>query len=290
MDPICVPFLAAEALGAGLLSYRELRSFHTAVHPGVWVARGADLSADDRAYAAWLWSGRRGVVSGLLAAAMHGAKWVEPGAFAELVHDNRRPPRGIVVRGDRLLDGEVQHIGDVPVTTPARTGFDLGRRHRLDEAVERLDALMNATDVKVEEIDTVIARHRRVRGLRTLRTALRLADGGAESPYETKTRLLLVRNGFPRPETQIRVLDHNGVVVARLDMGWRQWRVGVDFEGIQHWTDPEQRDKDVERYWLLPELGWNDLRLTGRMLHKEPHRFLERVSNALLARGCPRTW
>lgn len=290
MDPICVPFLATEALDSRLLTFRELRRFHTAVYPGVWVARGADLSAVDHAVAAWLWSGRRGVVSGVAASGVHGAKWVEPGILTELVHANRRPPRGIITRGDRLLDGEVHYIGALPVTSPARTAFDLGRRLPVGPAAERIDALMNATDVKVEEIDAVIARHRRVRGLRNLRTTLTLVDGGAESPYETKTRLLLLRNGFPRPETQIRILDHDGVVVARLDMGWRQWRVGVDFEGAQHWTDPEQRDKDVDRYWLLPELGWNDIRLTSGVLHNQPQRFLDRVSAALIARGCPRTW
>lgn len=290
MDPICVPFLATEALDSGLLTFRELRRFHAAVFPGVWVARGADLSAVDRAGAAWLWSRRRGVVSGLAASAAHGAQWVEPEILTELVHANRRPPRGIVARGDRLGDGEVHHVGALPVTSPARTGFDLGRRLPVDQAVERIDALMNATDVKVEEIDAVIARHRRVRGLRNLRTTLGLVDGGAESPWESKTRLLLVRNGFPRPETQIRVLDDDGVVVARLDMGWRKWRVGVDFEGAQHWTDPEQRDKDVDRYWLLPELGWNDIRLTSGILRNHPRRFLGRVSVALIARGCPRTW
>lgn len=290
MDPICVPFVAAEALDSGLLTFRELRCFHTAVYPGVWVARGAELSVTAQAQAAWLWSGRRGVVSGLAASAMHGASWVEPGTFTELVHHNRRPPRGIIARGDRLLDDEVQFVGGIPVTTPARTGFDLGRRLAVDQAVERVDALMSATEVKAEEIDAVIARHRRVRGLRNLRATLKLLDGGAESPYESKTRLLLVRNGFPRPETQIRILDGEGVVVARLDMGWRQWRVGVDFDGAQHWTDPAQRDKDVDRYWLLPELGWVDIRLTSRMLHTNPDQFLDRVSTALTANGCPRTW
>lgn len=290
MVPICVPFRATEALEQGLLTFRELRRFHAAVYPGVWVARDVDLSPVDRAYAAWLWSGRRGVVAGLSASALHGSNWVEPQSSAELVHSNRRPPRLLVVRGDRLLDGEVQYDGDMPVTTPARTAFDLGRRLGVGPAVERVDALMNATGLTAAEVDAVISGHRRVRGLRNLRTVLSLVDGCAESPYETKTRLLLVCNGFPRPETQIRIADPHGVVVARLDMGWRQWRVGVDFEGAQHWTDPVQRDKDLERYALLPELGWTDVRLTSGMLRNEPHRFLDRVSAALLANGCPRTW
>lgn len=290
MMPITYPFRAAEALDQGLLTYRELRRFHAAIYPGVWVARGIDLSPADLARAAWLWSGRRGVIAGLSASALHGARWIEPNTPVELVHTNRRPPRLIVVRGDRLLDGETEVIGGLPVTTPARTGFDLGRRWKPAAAVPRIDALMNATDVKATEIDAVIARHRRVRGLRNLRTALRMVDGGAESPYESMTRMLLLKNGFPRPQTQVRVLGANGFVVARLDLGWRQWQVGVDFEGAHHWTDPEQFTRDIERYALLSELGWVDIRLTSGMLHNTPGRFLDRVAAALLARGCPRTW
>lgn len=290
MMPITYPFRAAEALDQGLLTYRELRRFHAAIYPGVWVARGIDLSPADLARAAWLWSGRRGVIAGLSASALHGARWIEPNTPAELVHTNRRPPRLIVVRGDRLLDGETEVIDGLPVTTPARTGFDLGRRWKPAAAVPRIDALMNATDVKAAEIDAVIARHRRVRGLRNLRTALAMVDGGAESPYESMTRMLLLNNGFPRPQTQLRVLDSNGFVVARLDLGWRQWQVGVDFEGAHHWTDPEQFTRDIERYALLSELGWLDIRLTSGMLHNTPGRFLDRVAAALLARGCPRTW
>jgi hypothetical protein len=149
---------------------------------------------------------------------------------------------------------------------------------------------MQATDVKVDAVRAVMAQHSGVRGLKQLSSVLNLVDGGSESPYESLTRILLVRNGFPRPETQIRVCDDDGFVVARLDMGWPDYRVGVDFDGAQHWTDPSQRSKDVERYARLPELGWIDVRLTSSMLHNNPRVFLDRVAAALMARGCPRTW
>lgn len=67
-----------------------------------------------------------------------------------------------------------------------------------------------------------------------MRQALLLADCGAESPYETKTRLALVGNALPRPQTQIEVLDEWGAVVARIDMGWQDWKVGVEFDGAHH--------------------------------------------------------
>jgi very-short-patch-repair endonuclease len=86
------------------------------------------------------------------------------------------------------------------------------------------------------------------------------------------------------------VLDQYGLVFAIIDMGWEEWRVGVDFEGAQHWTDPKRRNWDVERYAVLPELGWIDVRLTSGMLHNNPRRFLDRVGAALIGRGCPKTW
>lgn len=284
------PFRAAEALDAGLLTFRELRRFHAAIYPGVWAPRGVDLTAVDRARAAWLWSRRRGVIAGLSASAMLGARWIEPDAAAELVFTNRRPPPLITVRSDTLLPGETQPLSRMSVTTPARTAFDFGRRLPLTEGVQRIDALMNVTDLKLADIEQVAQRHPGVRGLRKLHRTLELVDGGAESPYESLTRLLLIRAGFPRPQTQIPVLDRHGRVVARIDLGWAEYQVGVDFEGAHHWTDPRQRNSDAERYWLLSNLGWNDIRLTSGMLHNRPQVFLDRVGEALIARGCPKTW
>jgi hypothetical protein len=277
-------------LDAGAITARELRRFYASVYPGVYAPRGVELSALQRSRAAWLWSRRRGIVAGLSASALLGTKWIEPGLPAELVHANRREPSMLTVHTDYLARGETRSVDGMSVTTAARTAFDIGRRLDLDGGVQRIDALMNATDVKAAEVEAVAARHPGVRGLRQLRETLNLVDGGAESPYESLTRLLLVQAGFPRPQTQITVLDEYGFVIARIDMGWTEWLVGVDFDGAHHWTNPKQRTTDVERYARLPELGWIDVRLTSGMLHNNPRAFLDRVSAALVARGCPKTW
>jgi hypothetical protein len=290
MQTIDWPFRASEALDAGALTFRELRRFHAAVYPRVWVPRGVELTVGQRAKAAWLWSGRSGVLAGLSASAVLGAKWIDADSPVELVHTNRRPPPGIAVHTDQLSSGETLIARALPVTTPARTAFDLGRRLPLLDGVQRIDALMNATDVKVVAVEDVIARHPGVRGLRRLRETLTFVDGGAESPYESLTRMRLVQAGFPRPETQIEVRDEYGQVFARIDMGWRDYLVGVDFEGAHHWTDPRQRNWDVERYARLPELGWLDIRVTSGILHNRPQQFLDRVGAALIGRGCPKTW
>ena len=277
--------------GAGVRSadLRALRRFHAAIYPGVWAPRGVDPALAECARAAWLWSGRQGVIAGLPASALLGAKWVEDGTPIELVHANRRPPRGIVIHTDALGPGETQDIHSMPITTAARTAFDLGRRLPLNDGVQRIDALMNATHVKVDAIESVMACHRGVRGLSNCGrrshsstgrgVALRIVDG-----------LLLVQNGFPDLQAQIVVYDERGMVFARIDMGWPEYRVGVDFEGARHWSDPKQRSWDIERFAKLPELGWIDVRLTSGILHNRPQSFLDRVGAALISRGCPKTW
>jgi hypothetical protein len=70
---------------------------------------------------------------------------------------------------------------------------------------------------------------------------LELVDGGAESPQESRLRLMLVRGGLPMPQTQIVFSDDLGNARIRVDMGWPEWKVGVEYDGEQHWTDARQR-------------------------------------------------
>lgn len=290
MDDVDWPFRSAEALDAGLVTVRELRRCYSPVYPGVYAPRGVELSASKRARGAWLWSRRRGIVAGLSAQATLGAKWVEPGLSAELVHRNQRTPPLIAVHADRLASGETQDVGRMRVTTPARTAFDVGRRLPLLEGVQRIDALMNATHLKVADIAAVAALHPGVRGLVQLRSTLACVDGGAESPYESMTRLILMRAGFPPLQTQIAVADRYGVTFARIDMGWRDYLVGVEFDGAHHWTDSKRRTWDIDRLARLQELGWVMVRVSSGLLHHRPQVFLARVASALLARACPKTW
>jgi hypothetical protein len=280
------PFLGSEALAAKAVPERAMRALYEAVYPGVYVPWGVELTARQRACAAWLWSRRRAVVAGNSAAALLGTKWVSPTLDAELVHDNRKPPARILVRTDTLAPREIQVVDGIAVTTPARTAFDIGRRttSRL-QAIQRLDALTNATDVTLTDVEAVIAEHSGARGLVRLLRVLPLVDGGTESPQETRTRLVLIDAGLPRPQTQIRVFDEYGDFVARIDMGYENLRVGIEYDGPQHWTDREQRDRDIDRYSALPDLGWAIIRVSSELLRYRQGTLVARVVAAMQAAG-----
>lgn len=285
-DELAWPFLGTEVLAAKAIPERAMRTLYEPVYPGVYAPWGVELTAPQRAEAAWLWSRRRGVVAGNSAAALLGAKWVSRDLDAELVHDNRKPPPRLVVHTDTLRPDEVVTVDGIAVTGHARTAFDIGRRagSRL-QGLQRLDALANATGVGIDEVEAVIAAHPGARGINRLRQVLPLVDGGAESPQETRTRLVLIDARLPRPETQIMVYDEYGQFVARVDMGYPDLRVGIEYDGPQHWTDPEQRQRDIDRHWALVALGWVIIRVSADLLRYREATFIGRVEAPMYAAG-----
>jgi very-short-patch-repair endonuclease len=257
------PFIGSEALAAGSLTRHRLRSRFVALHPDVYIAPGTELTATTRACAAWLWSRRRGIVGGRSASALHGAKWIDHRAPAQLFYQHRRPPAGINTWSDSLAHNEVRVVGGIPTTSAPRTAFDIACRNPMGAAVAALDALARATKLDITDVDSLAERYRGHRNVRRARRALALVDAGAESPRETWLRLLLIDAGYPRPRTQIPVYGGYGELIACLDLGWEDLKLAVEYEGDHHRTDRRQFAKDIRRAESLAELGWTVLRVTA---------------------------
>ncbi|HTI74375.1 MAG TPA: hypothetical protein VL634_05215 [Mycobacterium sp.] len=273
------PFLGTEARARGLVTRRTLRSRHDQIHRDVYVPKGEELTPITRAQAAWLWSGREGIAAGFSAAALYGTQWIDPQLPAELYRRNGKPVDGIVIHRDELFRDETREVLGIPATTPARTAFDLGRRDRRLRALIAVDALANATRLRSSDVLPLVERHRGVRGLVQLREVLDLMDRGAESPQETRTRLLLIDSGLPRPQTQI------SVGRWRIDMGWEEFKVGVEYDGPQHWTVPQRRTRDIEKYADLDFRGWRMVRVNDELLRYRRQVIVARTCRALQAAG-----
>jgi hypothetical protein len=158
--------IGSEAIAAGALTEHQLRRWHRPLFRDVYVPKWDAPSLDDRILAAWLWSRRRAVVAGVAASALHGAQWVDADRPIELVAPSARPQRGLVVRNETLDGDEITRFKQLPVTTVARTAFDLGRHLPRGAALARLDALMHATPFSREDVNVLAKRHRGARGLR----------------------------------------------------------------------------------------------------------------------------
>jgi very-short-patch-repair endonuclease len=214
-----------------------------------------------RTEGAWLWARRRGVITGRAAAAVHGAKWFGADTPVEVLWSNNRPPEGIITRREPIAPGEIMWHNGFAVAIPARAGLDLGRHLPRNAAVAALDSLAAATGVTAEDILSLAHRYKGSRGVKRCRDAVELMDAGAQSPQETKLRLLLVDKGFRRPETQIPVADDDGYVFAYLDMGWSDVKIAVEYDGEHHRTDDEQYRWDAKRLRKIMAMGWIHIRV-----------------------------
>lgn len=274
-------FVGSEALRRGNLSRHRLRTRFRAIHPDIYLPADTAPSLRARSVAAWLWSGRRGVLAGLAAAALHGSSWIDDDVPIELIWRNPHPPTGVITRNQRINPDELIHVGGLPVTTAARTAFDLARQLPTGEAVARLDALMRAKPFSTEDVLMLAERHAGARGLRRLRAALPLVDPGAASPKETWLRLLFIDAGLPFPATQLPV-QQNWRLIALLDMGWEKYRVAAEYDGDHHRTDRRQYARDQARLRTVEELGWIVIRVIAE---DKPEDVIRRARDALLRRG-----
>jgi hypothetical protein len=167
-----------------------------------------------------------------------------------------------VRRGDvdgrrrQLLDRDVMELWGVRVTTPIRTGLDLGRRLWRFDALGALDGVLHL-GVDHDELLEESLRFKGHRGMRQLRALAPLADGRAESPGESALRLHWLDAGLPRPEPQHGILDDWGHEIYRLDVPFPAARYAAEYDGEQFHSDPDDVRNDEERRdWITRERGW----------------------------------
>ena len=274
------PFVGAEAISEGRLTRGQLRWNHAAVHPGVYLPNDVERTLYLNTVATWLWTGRKGVIAGRAAAALLGAKWIDASTPIEVIAEHTRRREGVIVHEERISADEITCIGPLPVTTPARTALDIARHLPRDIAVPHLDALAAATGLAFGDAIDLADKYRGARGIRLARKALALMDGGAQSPEETRLRLVLIDAGLPAPRTQIRVSDESNE--AFIDMGYDEPMVGLDYEGAHHSENRRQYVYDIGRADLIEGQGWIDIRVV-----KEHSRryIIHRVREAFARRG-----
>lgn len=181
--------------------------------------------------------------------------------------------------GERSFSpGDLTTIGGVAVTTPLRTAYDLGRTRSRDWAMAGLDALVRLNSFSRAELLAGIERFRGHRGVVQLRDLAPRADGRAESPGESVLRLRWTDLAtLPQPEPQVPILLPNGHELYRIDLGVRDLRFGVEYDGEEHHTSADDREHDrVRRLDLERRFGWRVVPVTKANVFGA-HRDIEQI-------------
>jgi len=75
--------------------------------------------------------------------------------------------------------------------------------------------------------------------------------------------VVVMEAGYPRPQTQIPVPGPYSDPLYRLDMGWPDLMVALEYDGDQHRTDPDRYRRDIKRAEYIQRIGWTRLRVVG---------------------------
>ncbi|MDG4836051.1 DUF559 domain-containing protein [Micromonospora sp. WMMD967] len=120
------------------------------------------------------------------------------------------------------------------------------------------------------------------RGAVAARAYLAEADGRAQSPLETRSRLRCVDGRVPPDALQLEVRDDDGYLLGIGDLGWRGPRVIAEADGRDAHGAPEAAFADRRRQNRLVNAGWTILRFTWQdTLH--PEYIPETVRQAIAA-------
>ncbi|MFB9909391.1 endonuclease domain-containing protein [Allokutzneria oryzae] len=179
----------------------------------------------------------------------------------------------------RIGDEESEPWEGIRIATRLRIAFDLliGRLS-LAQRVAYTDAWLRSGAVDVDELHELVSR-RHDHGVRLGRQAMELVDPRAESIPESELRVLLRMAGFsPVPQLVVRA---GTKFVARVDLGFEEERVAVEYDGAWH-GETAQLTRDRQRLNDLQEAGWRVVSITAALLRKNPGWVVAAVRDALL--------
>lgn len=187
---------------------------------------------------------------------------------------------------------EVVEVERMRVTSLARSLVDAARVSTAVRAVAMLDHALSTrafseswpASARVHRHELLAELHRGThRGRARARQAIAFADGAAQSPGESWSRVLIEQLGFASPVLQQEFRDSDGLI-GRVDFFWPHWRLIGEFDGEgKYQRDEFTRGRDAAsiviaekhredrlralRYGVV-RWGWDDLRQPSRLRRK----------------------
>jgi hypothetical protein len=166
-----------------------------------------------------------------------------------------RSGRQVHVHTAPLDPEEVTAVDGIPVTSVARTVVDLARSLPFEPAVAVADAALHTLINEPEHLAALqaaltaaIARSRGWRGSPDARRVLAFADARSGSVGESRSRVVILRAGLPRPVLQWEVVGGMGHWIGVVDFGWPKQRTVGEFDGKEKYgrlLKPGQSPADV---------------------------------------------
>jgi Transcriptional regulator, AbiEi antitoxin len=129
-----------------------------------------------------------------------------------------------------LADDEVDLVDGVRTTSTARTLLDCARGLPFVDAVVLADAALHRLLTSPAELTAMAERQAGWPGVPGARRVVAFADGRAETPGESVSRVVFTELGLPAPDLQVALTRADGSVY-RADFYWAKYRTVGAFDG-----------------------------------------------------------
>jgi hypothetical protein len=154
----------------------------------------------------------------------------------------------------------------------------MARHLPLGEAVVAVDMALHSALVELDDLHRYVAARSSAKGAGQARRVAELAEPRAESPMESRLRVLLVLAGLPRPAVQTELMDERGRFLGRPDLYYASHRLGIEYDGGTH---RESLVADNRRQNRLLASGYRLLRFTAADVYNRPDSVVAQVRSAL---------
>ena len=256
---------------------------------GVYRVAGSPSSRRRSQMAALTACAPDGYLARCTAAEVHGLLPVAPGPLQLVMPHHRKAPAlpsglAVITRSRTLCPREVVTRGGLQLTSAARTILDLAASLDASALAELVATGLRLRVVDELGLNAVVGAHPAARGRARLRAALELLgeDGRhARAEVEVAALAAIVGAGLPRPVVGLRIVNHAGVFVAEVDLGYPEARLALEIDGYRWHSTPEQKLSDEERQNRIILAGWSVLRFSAQVVRREPEVLVAAVAEAL---------
>jgi hypothetical protein len=246
---------------------------HRTRFPGVFTVGTPAITPHERAYAAILACGRTAMLAQASAMVLWDIwhRWEEP--FEITITKGDRRPKGAKVHRSRTMSPQdIKRQYGIPVTSPARTFYDIEPRLTDDQLMRTMNRALHDQILRKDPLQELLKR------LPNERLAFFLTAPPSDSRPEDEFLPFCDAYDIPRPIMHTRIGPHvvdahwpQSTLIAELD-GWNFHNTELDFEN------------DRERDAFTLAAGLATIRITRRRMKREPAEVARQLHTILANR------
>ncbi len=246
---------------------------HRTRFPGVYAVGTPAITPHERAYGAILACGPNAVLSHASAMVLHGIwhRWEEP--FEITITKGDRRPKGVTFHRSRTMHrNDIKRQYGIPVTSPARTFYDIEPRLTDDQLMRTMNRALHDHILRKDALNELLAR------LPNERLAYFLAAPPSDSKPEDEFLPFCDTHDIPRP------LMHQRLGPYTVDAYWPQAAVIAELDGWSFHNTELDFENDRERDAYNLAAGRPTIRITRRRMLHEPAKVARQLKTILATR------